>query len=135
MLASCSMRRALPEDAEEISQLEMEFFPEDWLNPWSVRQEMRHDHVWVTGDGEVTGYLIARVEGDLVDILRVGVRKDQRGNGLGFRLMTKAMSMAPRAVLMVRRDNEAAIGLYLGLGFRIVGQFGKSWTMATSACT
>ncbi len=135
MLASCPMRRALPEDAAEIAELEMEMFPENCFNEYTVRGEVKHSPCFVINDGGLQAYLIARVDGDLVDILRVAVRKEHQGKALGFRLMTKALSLAPRATLMVRKDNERALKLYFDLGFQIAGEFGQSWMMLTSEST
>ena len=135
MLVSCPMRRALPEDAEEIAQLELELFPDDWLNAWSIRNELKHSKCWVIGEDRLRAYLLTRTEGSLVDILRVGVRREHQGHGLGYRLVQKALTLAPKAVLMVRKDNKKALDLYHSLGFQIVGEFKQSWTMLTGSCS
>lgn len=132
MLASCLMRRALPEDAAEVAYLEMKMFPENCFNEYTLRQEFKYSSCWVIEGPVLRGYLITRVDGDLVDIMRVAVREEYQGMMLGFRLMNKALSLAPRATLMVRKDNERALRLYLGLGFRIAGEFEQSWMMLTS---
>ncbi len=137
MLASCLMRRALPEDAEEIAELEMGLFPDTCFNSCTLKRIFEHSPCWVVdnGDDELKGYLLAQVEGDLIDILRVAVREEYRGRSLGFRLMIRAMVLAPRAALMVRKDNKPALRLYFNLGFQIAGEFEDSWMMLTSSCT
>lgn len=112
----------------------MELFPDNCMNAWTIRRELRHSKCWVV-DGEtgLKAYLLVRVAGDLVDVLRVGVREDHRGQLLGYRLMCKALSLAPRAVLMVRKSNAKAFRLYQGLGFRIAGEFEQSWMMLKPA--
>lgn len=127
------MRPALPEDADEIAKLEMELFPDNCFNAYTIRNELKYSSCWVIGTDQLKGYLLARVDGNLVDVLRVGVREEHRGLGLGYRLMTKALSLAPRATLMVRKDNSRALHLYLSLGFHIAGEFEQSWMMLTSS--
>lgn len=126
------MRRALPEDAAEIAELEMKMFPENCFNEYTLRQEFKHSSCWVIEGDRLRGYLITRVEAGLVDIMRIAVREEHQGQHLGFRLMNKALSMAPRATLMVRKDNKRALKLYFDLGFRIAGEFEQSWMMLTS---
>ena len=129
------MRRALPEDAAEIAELEMKMFPENCFNEYTVRGEVEHSPCYVIDDGGLKAYLIARVDGDLVDILRIAVKEGHQGQALGFRLVTRALSLAPRATLMVRKDNERALKLYFSLGFQIAGEFEQSWMMLTSECS
>jgi len=57
-------------------------------------------------------------------ILDVRVRPDRRRQGLGRRLVEALVLAcdAELALLEVRQDNHAAIGLYTALGFEVVGR-------------
>lgn len=130
------MRRALPEDVEELAELEARLFLENCFNAYTLRQELRFSRCWVIeAGGQLAGYLLARMDGDLVDILRVGVREESRRQGLAYRLMLKALSLAPRATLMVKKGNMPAMSLYKELGFKITGTLHESWLMVKEAGT
>lgn len=130
------MRRALPEDVEELALLEAELFPENCFNAYTISQELKFSRCWVIeAGGKLAGYLLARVDGDLVDILRVGIREESRRQGLAYRLMVKALSLAPRATLMVAKRNAPAMSLYKDLGFKISGALHESWLMVKEACS
>lgn len=73
------------------------------------------------------GFVAASFAGDEVEILDVAVRPAQRRRGCARRLIDALLTMASqrravRVVLEVRRSNAAALGLYRGLGFEVVGQ-------------
>jgi ribosomal protein S18 acetylase RimI-like enzyme len=124
------MRTARKEDLEDLEQLEIELFPENCFNEYSLGIELDHGKCWVeVQDNKVVAYLLARIDGDLVDVLRVGVLPEYRRSGIANRLMKVAMYEAPNAMLMVRKNNPGAIKLYLQLGFEIDGQTEDSWTM------
>ncbi len=124
------MRIALKEDLEDLERLEIALFPENCFNEYSLAIELDHGKCWVEErDGKVVAYLLARIIGDLVDVLRVGVLPGYRRSGIADRLMNVAMREAPNTMLMVRKNNPGAIKLYLQLGFEIDGQTEDSWTM------
>lgn len=125
------MRPALAEEVEEIEQLEMELFPENCMNARTLANELKHGKCWVVEDDDrkVIGYVLARVDNDIVDILRLGVRSGHRCHGLGSRLLRRAMLEAPRAMLMVDKNNQPALRLYESYGFSVVGTVTGSWVM------
>ena len=123
------MRRALPDDVELLERLEAELFPDNCMNARSLAIELEHGVCFLE---EEAAYLLARVDGDLVDILRVGVLGPYRKIGVGSRLLTVALKLAPRAMLMARKDNVGALRLYHSFGFHIVGEYDDSWVMTTS---
>lgn len=129
------MRHALPEDTEELAALEAELFPDNCFNAYTLRHELKFSKCWVVeAERGLAAYLLARVDGDLVDIVRVGVREEHRRQGLAYRLMTKALSLAPKATLMVEKTNGPAMRLYQDLGFKISGSLHESWLMVRAAC-
>jgi len=88
------------------------------------------------GDGPV-GYVMCTIEPSLIapwyppylrgHVMSIAVADGYKGRGLGTRLMEAALAAlvrygASECYLEVRVDNEIAIKLYLGLGFRTVGR-------------
>jgi ribosomal protein S18 acetylase RimI-like enzyme len=129
------MRRALPEDVEELERLEATLFPDNCMNARTLAIELKHGVCILERNDEGIGaYLLARIDGDLVDIMRVGVLEHYRRAGIASRMLTMALKLAPKAMLMVRKDNMGAIRLYHSFGFQITGEFEESWVMATSSC-
>lgn len=125
------MRPALVEEVEELEQLEVELFPDNCMNALTLSNELKHSKCWVVEDNarRIVGYVLARVDGDLVDVLRLGVRDGHRGTGLGGRLLRRAMREAPRAMLMVDKNNVPALKLYSSAGFQPVAEIASSWVM------
>lgn len=119
-------------DARRCAELEALLFDGD--EPWpevAFVRELGAPHI---------RYVAARVQGLLVgyagmarlgrtppfeyEIHTVGVDPDYQGHGIGKTMMTDLLAGAgPDATvyLEVRTDNEAALGLYTGLGFEKVG--------------
>lgn len=130
------MRRALEEDVDGIEGLEVVLFPGNCLNAYSLRNELKQGaDCWVIErDGRLVAYLLARVTNGLVDILRVGVLEGYRRAGFGFRLVSKAVGLAPEAMLTVAKDNRAALELYWTLGFEIAGEIDDNWVMVRTSC-
>ncbi len=76
---------------------------------------------------EITGYLIAREAGGSGEILNLAVDPPRRRGGIGRRLLDAGLAGLKRRgveeiFLEVRESNLAAQALYLGAGFRPVGQ-------------
>lgn len=117
------MRLADPNDAERLEYLEHRLFPDNNLTAFSLTQEMKLGKCWVVErQKKIVGFLIARIVGSLIDILRVGVLPEHQGHGLGTKLVERALEETPEAMLTVRKDNVRALRLYQRLGFRIVGE-------------
>jgi len=79
------------------------------------------------GGTTVVGYCICQVVADELHILDLVVAPDRRRQGLGrwllgFALERAARRGAGRAFLEVRRSNEAALGLYRAIGFRLIAE-------------
>ncbi len=78
-------------------------------------------------DDEITGYLIAREAGGSGEILNLAVDPPRRRGGVGGMLLDAGLAVlrrrgAEEIFLEVRESNIAAQALYLGAGFRPVGQ-------------
>ena len=78
------------------------------------------------GDDPI-GICVLRTVAGVAEVITFGVVEDARRYGLGKALLADAMGRAAksgcqRAILEVAEDNEAARGLYSGLGFAQVGR-------------
>lgn len=73
--------------------------------------------VYVVYEGDVgVAFMYLRLRGDAW-VPTYGVIGRKRGMGLGQLLVALSQAIASRLELEVRRDNAAAIGLYLKMGF------------------
>lgn len=76
-------------------------------------------------NGEVIGYIVARVEGFKVHIVSLAVDPKHRGRGIGGKLMDvvleEALNLKAETVeLEVSTRNNVAVNLYLRKGFKII---------------
>jgi GNAT superfamily N-acetyltransferase len=114
-----------------------------WDAGWD--QGMRRvfeDLVWPCGfatireGGDDVAWGLAVLEADHIGLFDLVVAPDRRGKGYGRRLVRSLLGWgvergAGRAYLQVRKENEAALGLYASLGFKkIYGctHFGRTST-------
>ena len=124
------IRPMTAEDLTQVVDIEQHSFP----HPWTIehfRDEVHYPHAFplvaVTSEGGIAGYLCPSLVLDEGEILDVAVRGDCRGLGVGRLLVTEALRVfqekgALRVYLEVRTSNQAAISLYLALGFRETGR-------------
>lgn len=75
----------------------------------------------------LVGYLILAYGGGEAHVLNLAVHPDVQNQGYGGRLLRRAMRQAQRfgadaVFLEVRPSNPAAVHLYYGNGFRLVGR-------------
>lgn len=129
-------RRLRGDDLPRVMEIENAAFS----HPWSFdlfQREMTHDWSTVLLATEIQdlpgkqrevilGFVIFWLVHDEVHILNVAVAREQRRHGIGRALMREAHRRgreqgAVLATLEVRQSNQAAIDLYLGLGYRQVG--------------
>ena len=118
-------------DAEEISLLETALFPDNCLNERTLGLEILNGEGWgIRDDGKLVAYLFGRHDGNLFDILRLGVATSHRRRGLGQMLLTKALSSVGHTMLTVKKSNKVALDLYASNGFLITGELDReSWVM------
>ncbi len=123
------IRPGTREDRADLGALEVELFgtgawsPDDLLGVTGADRWIR-----VTTDqaGRLAGYVVTTVAGEVVDLLRIGVRTDHQGRGLGGILLAAALDAAAqlpgaeRMMLEVSEANAAATALYLGHGFAVI---------------
>ncbi len=109
-----------------VMDLEQKLFPDDAWSATSMAAELDASHTYYLGifDTELIGYagLSTTVGSFSSDIQTIGIAADKRGLGLGRQLMHQLIAKAKESgseqlMLEVRADNQAAIALYLDLGF------------------
>jgi ribosomal-protein-alanine N-acetyltransferase len=74
-------------------------------------------------DDEPTGFVLARLAADEMEILNLAVAPEQRRRGLGRRLVAEALARgrargAGKCWLEARASNHTALAFYRALGFR-----------------
>lgn len=109
--------------------IERRAFADPWSEP-SFRDAL--GAAWSFGlvaevDDEVAGYLVAREAGGSGEILNLAVDPARRRTGIAQTLLDAGLGAlrrrgAEEIFLEVRESNLAAQALYLGAGFRPVGQ-------------
>jgi len=129
--------QATPDDLETIVELEAVLF-DNSFGEGTLRRELEVSYCAVMRDGMdiVVGYVIVRPNGELHDLLRLGVMPSFQRKGIGRRLLRHILVRFPGPMmLMVRRENPAAL-LYKAHDFQTVAMTDKGWVMrrdATSA--
>lgn len=123
------IRAAVPADSAALVAIERQCFGDPWSeasfrealgSPWSFGL------VPQTARG-VAGYLVAREVGGMGEILNLAVAPGFRRRGIGRELLRAGIEalrrrQADEIYLEVRESNIEAQALYLGAGFRPVGQ-------------
>lgn len=127
--APCRIRRGTAGDAPALVAIERRAFADPWSEA-SFREALAA--AWSFGlvaevDDEVVGYLVAREAGGSGEILNLAVDPPRRRGGIARALLDAGLATlrrrgAEEILLEVRESNLAAQALYLGAGFRPVGQ-------------
>jgi len=129
MDAPYRIRSAVSADAESLVGIERRSFSDPWseasfrealTSPWTFRL------IADTGRG-VAGYLIGREVAATGEVLNLAVAPEFRRRGIGGALLGAGLTAFRRrrvdeVFLEVRESNLSAQALYLGHGFRPVGQ-------------
>ena len=116
-------------DVAEIAALEAVCFSDPWSEA-SVASELENPlSLWLVARDAagLLGYIGSQSVPDEADMMNIAVRKDARRQGIAKKLILALCArLADKGVqsltLEVRDSNEAAIGLYEGLGFVQVGK-------------
>ena len=125
------LRRAVPQDLDDIMWLEHVSFPTDAWSASQMSGELWSPHgyyvvVETTDDGAptVVGYagLSSLAGNPVADVQTIAVAADRRGSGIGKVLFTELLDEARRrgvheVFLEVRADNPVAQAMYAAAGF------------------
>ena len=123
------IRRARPEDASKIAEMEKEYFSDPWQQKDIFSYICSEDGMCFTAleDGAPIAYVIGRIIAPEGEIYRIAVDEGHRRRGVGYRLLSFAMKTErgrglEATFLEVRKKNLAARRLYLAYGFREIGE-------------
>lgn len=113
-----------PEDARELSYLELEIFPSPWSEN-SLRSCLELSNVEGEAailDDNMVGYMFVQYAHDEAHILNLGVREKFRRRGVGKLLLERFLDRAKKrgtriSFLEVRMGNRVAQKLYFDHGF------------------
>jgi ribosomal-protein-alanine N-acetyltransferase len=113
------LRRATPDDLPQLEAFEKSCFPDPWSRVILSQVMAQERYLVLIGPAS---YLIASKVCDEVEIERIAVLEENRGQGLGRQILELALEKlkntgATRFFLEVRANNKAAIRLYEGCGF------------------
>lgn len=128
------MRQATASDTLDIAKLEMTLFPSNCMNEKTLKNELELGECWLVHDHqneELWGYCLVRRDGELLDILRLGVIASRRNTGIATLLLEQVLKHNNPTILTVKKENKNALRLYLRHGFRIVGYLSSDmgWIM------
>ena len=119
------IRRARPDDATAISELEQKIFG-DPFNQKDIFSYICSENgmcFTATDDSGVVGYILGTKIPPEGEIYRIAVREDKRQRGVGYRLLSYALkteqgSGVEMVFLEVRSRNLPARALYKAYGFK-----------------
>lgn len=125
----CRVRPAWPADAPVLASLERRCFDDPWSGE-SFREALASPHSFglvAECRGEIAGYLIGRAILGSGEILNLAVAPEWRRRRVARQLLDGGLDElaargAEEVFLEVRESNVSAQSLYLGAGFRAVGQ-------------
>jgi len=117
-------------DLPRLLELERELFGAGAWSAGMLAEELAAPGRWYVGadgDGRLVGYAGLWFDGDVTQVMTIGVDPAAQRGGLGTALLTalvaRSRELGAQAVLLeVRFDNEAAIALYQRAGFEIIGR-------------
>ena len=129
--ASLVIRPARAEDLDRIAVLEEAAFEDSWPREL-LSYELTHSRTFflVASRGDeatLPGYVLFHYIAGEAELLRLAVEPAERRQGLGRLLVERGLERLRQeniqaCFLEVRKDNEAAIQLYRGMGFERVGR-------------
>jgi len=115
-------------DLQQIIRIEQTSFPTPWTLELFVRElSLKFSHNFVLDLlGMIIGYVNFWVVAGEMHIMSIAVHEDYREKRVGTMLLERSLDYARRrgaeyVYLEVRMGNDAAIALYQGMGFEVVG--------------
>lgn len=117
------IRPATLADVPALVALEQELFGPDAWSEALVRQEIEGPGRRFVVTDDLSGYGVTMSAGDIVDLLRIGVRPDARRTGVASRLLEELLvgtDDASRMLLEVSVANVDALGFYVPRQFSVI---------------
>jgi ribosomal protein S18 acetylase RimI-like enzyme len=130
-----TIRAATGDDLAGVLALEVELFGADAWSEQTVLATLARGRVLVAEDEVLLGYVVLADAGDVADLERIGVRRDDQRAGLASALLDAALRDAgpERVLLEVRADNKPALALYARAGFAEIGRRRRYYRDGTDA--
>jgi [ribosomal protein S18]-alanine N-acetyltransferase len=128
------VEEALDEDLPKIAEIHAASFSHKWGAAELARMKAQKGVDFLIarrsspyGTGTPLGFLILRRAADEAEVITIAVHPRQRGRGIGKKLMEAGLfrlygERCTHLFLEVDAENEAALLLYRGLGFKEVGR-------------
>ncbi len=117
------IRPARHADLPALVALEVELFGDDAWSEQSIREEVDGPGRRFVVADDLSGYAVTMSAGDIVDLLRIGVRPSARRSGLASRLLDAVLEdteHASRMLLEVSAANVEALGFYVARQFSVI---------------
>ncbi len=117
------IRPAALADLPALAALELELFGADAWSESLIRQEIEGPGRKFVVTDDLSGYGVTMTAGDIVDLLRIGVRPDARRAGIASRLLDELLvdtEGASRMLLEVSVSNAPALGFYVARQFSVI---------------
>lgn len=117
---------AVFEDAEDIASLHSSCFEDAWSTEYfrHVLSDKRYMCLKALSHNEIVGFCLYLNIAPEIEILSIGVRKEARKNGYGYRLLEYLINHCSfeKIFLEVSRNNLIAIRLYESVGFKKISE-------------
>ena len=117
------IRPASLTDLPALVALEQELFGPDAWNEALLRQEIEGPGRRFVVADDLSGYGVTMTAGDIVDLLRIGVRPAARRGGIASRILDERLvdtEDASRMLLEVSVTNAPALGFYVARQFSVI---------------
>ena len=117
------IRPASLTDLPALVALEQELFGPDAWNEALLRQEIEGPGRRFVVADDLSGYGVTMTAGDIVDLLRIGVRPAARRGGIASRILDELLvdtEDASRMLLEVSATNAPALGFYVARQFSVI---------------
>jgi len=117
------IRAASLADLPALTVLEQELFGADAWSEALLRQEIEGPGRRFVVADDLSGYAVTMAAGDIVDLLRIGVRPEARRSGIASRLLEELLvgtEGASRMLLEVSVSNAPALGFYVARQFSVI---------------
>lgn len=119
------IRPATSSDLPALVDLETEMFGRDAWSERLLREEIEGPGRRFLVTDELDAYAVTMSAGDIVDLLRIGVRPEARRGGRASMLLHALLEDtggASRMLLEVGADNASAVGFYLAHRFSVIDE-------------
>jgi putative acetyltransferase len=124
---------------ENLDELVGKKFQRSQYAQYNTLEQIHHVVVFYDGATAIAGGSFKEYDGTTVELKRVFVRKEYRGQGISKKLVTALEEWAvssgyERMILETGTPLAAAMGLYRRLGYAVIPNYGQYKDMPNSIC-